>query len=185
MRIFIAIAFALFLTACSTLGPTGPSDGRSLDPLRDDIGSMLVAFDLPRTLGPAPSGELFTFDAANGGAGEHLRLLLVPGDADAMAGNLPPPAEGRAYYVFNFSESDKAALRNAQAAAGARGIAGKDITIGIVPHLCTRGEVDPNVETVTIVAGIPGQTRLMPFLNHQSLAELLRQPGSTQMPACL
>ena len=186
MRIFTAFAFALLLSGCSTLGSAGPGGGgATLDVLRDDVGSVLVAFDLPRTLGPAPSGQLFTYDAANGGQGEHLRLLLVPADIDAMAGSLPPPEAGRTYYLFGLSDPDKALLRAAQALATGRGLTAKDITIGIVPHLCTVGAVDANLETITIVAGVPGQTRLSPFLDHQSLADLLRQPGSTQMPACL
>lgn len=185
MHRILAIAFTMLLAACSTMGtPSGPS-GRGLDALHDDVGSLLVAFDLPRSLGPAPSGQLFTFDVANGGAGEHLRLLLVPADGESVASALPPPTVGRAYYLFALSEVDRQSLRTAQAAATARGLGTKDITIGVVPHLCTNGVADPNIETVTILGGVPGQTRLSPFLDHVLLADLLRQPGSTQMPACI
>ena len=89
MHRILAIAFTMLLAACSTMGtPSGPS-GRGLDALHDDVGSLLVAFDLPRSLGPAPSGQLFTFDVANGGAGEHLRadgrLVVELGDDQEAA----------------------------------------------------------------------------------------------------
>ena len=189
MRRLIVLAFSLLLAGCSTLGTGGPGPsggGRALDPVNDDVGGMLVAFDLPRGLGPAPSGQLFTYDVANGGPQEHLRLTLVQADdADQVAGTLPPPSDGRAYYLFGFSDADKAKLLAAQTSARARGITAQSVKIGIVPHLCTSGQVDPNTLTVSILGGLPGQTRMMAFLDHELLASLLQQPGSTQMPACV
>lgn len=186
MRRLIAISLTLLLAACSTLGVSNTpfGGGASLDPVHDDIGSLLIAFDLPRGLGPAPSGQLFTFDAANGGPNEHLRLTLAQADADLGSNALPPPAEGRAYYLFAVADKDRAALAAAQASAASRGVTASGVQLGIVPHLCTSGAIDPNVLTVSVFATIPGRTRLMPFLNQEPLSQLLTQPGSTQMPPC-
>ncbi|HVY51805.1 MAG TPA: hypothetical protein VHA07_09645 [Devosia sp.] len=181
----IAISLTLLLAACSTLGVTTPfGGGATLDPVHDDIGSLLIAFDLPRGLGPAPSGQLFTFDVANGGPDEHLRLTLAQAEADQAMSALPPPAEGRAYYLFAVADKDRPALAAAQAAAAARGVAASGVKLGIVPHLCTSGTIDPNALTVSVFATIPGRTRLMPFLDQEPLAQLMTQPGSTQMPPC-
>lgn len=185
MRNLLAVlVVALLVTGCTSLGinPAAPS-GRAVDPLRDDIASLLIAFDLPRGLGPA-KGSLFTFDVANGGAGEHLRLPIAAADAEMVDGVLPPPGVGRAYYLFAFSATDMAAIRAAQASALARNVSSTGVTIGIVPHLCTSGGIDPNQVTVTVIAALPGQRQPLMFLDRQVLAQLLTQPGSTQMPFC-
>ncbi|HZY68997.1 MAG TPA: hypothetical protein VFE52_10435 [Devosia sp.] len=181
-RLIAAIVTALVLAACSTVGGgSGPSNS-TLDPLRDDIGALLIAFDLPRGLGPAP-GSLFTFDVANGGPAEHLRLTPLQADVDGIPSNLPPPGVDRAYYLFAFSETDKLAIRNAQLTAQARGATSQNVTVGMVPKLCTAGTVDPNLVTVSVYAVLPGRTPL-PFLNRTLLSTLLQQPGSTQMGPC-
>ena len=182
LRLISALVTAVVLAACSTAGPgPGPASG-SLDPLRDDVGQLLIAFDLPRGLGPA-KGSLFTFDVANGGPTEHLRLTPLQADVDGIPTNLPPPGVDRAYYLFAFSETDKLAIRNAQLTAQARGATSQNVTVGFVPKLCTAGQVDPNLVTVSVYAVLPGRSPL-PFLNRIVLAQLLQQPGSTQMGPC-
>ena len=181
-RTILAAWTALVLTACSTVGVGPGPGGNTLDPLRDDIASMLIAFDLPRGLGPA-SGSLFTFDVANGGPAEHLRLTPLQADVDGLPAGLPPPGVDRAYYLFAFSETDKLAIRNAQLTAQARGATSQNVTIGMVPKLCTAGPVDPNLVTVSVYAVLPGKSP-MPFVNRMVLAQLLQQPGSNQMGPC-
>lgn len=182
IRLICALVAAAILTACSTVGPgPGPANG-TLDPLRDDIGATLIAFDLPRGLGPA-KGSLFTFDVANGGPAEHLRLTPLQADVDGIPASLPPPGVDRAYYLFAFSETDKLAIRNAQLTAQARGATAQNVTLGMIPKLCTAGPVDPNLVTVSVYAVLPGKSP-MPFLNRTVLAQLLQQPGSTQMGPC-
>jgi hypothetical protein len=182
LRLISALCAGLFLSACATVGPgPGPANA-ALDPLRDDVGSLLIAFDLPRGLGPAP-GSLFTFDVANGGPAEHLRLTPLQADVDGIPANLPPPGVDRAYYLFAFSETDKLAIRNAQLTAQARGAAAQNVTIGMIPKLCTAGAVDANLVTVSVLAVLPGRSPI-PFLNRTVLAQLLQQPGSTQLGPC-
>ena len=181
-RTILAAWALLVLTACSTVGVGPGPGGNTLDPLRDDIASMLIAFDLPRGLGPA-KGSLFTFDAANGGPAEHLRLTPLQADVDTYPANLPPPSVDRAYYLFAFSEIDRQAIRNAQLSAQQRGATAQNVTLGMIPKLCTAGTVDPNLVTVSVFAILPGRAPL-PFLNRQLLSQLLQQPGSTQMGPC-
>jgi hypothetical protein len=185
MSRLIAITLTLFLAACSTVGLDMGNTNRSLDPLHDDVASLLIAFDLPRGLGPNnTAGQLFTFDVAQGGPQEHLRSLLVPADVDQAAGGLPPPAEGRQYYLYTINETNKPSIRAAQQAAVARNLSASSIQIGVVPHLCGAGDIDKNALTVSIYALIPGQTRMMPFMNQVPLATVLQQPGSTQLAIC-
>lgn len=180
-RLIVGVFAALVLAACSTVGP-GPAPSSALDPLRDDVASLLIAFDLPRGLGPA-KGSLFTFDVANGGPAEHLRLTPLQAEIDGLPPNLPPPGVDRAYYMFAFSAADKQTIRNAQLTAQARGANSQNVTVGFIPKLCTAGTVDPNLVTVSVYAVLPGRSPL-PFLNRTVLAQLLQQPGSTQMGPC-
>ncbi len=182
LRLILSLCTTLFLAACSTMGVVPGPGGNTLDPLRDDVAATLIAFDLPRGLGPA-KGSLFTFDVANGGPAEHLRLTPLQADVDQYPANLPPPGVDRAYYFFAFSESDKLAIRNAQLTAQARGASATNVTLGFVPKLCTAGTVDPNAVTVSVFAILPGRAP-QPFLNRQLLSVLLQQPGSTQMGPC-
>lgn len=182
LRILAVSFLGLLLAACSTMGlPTGPTG--KLDLLRDDIASTLIAFDLPRGIGPA-KGSLFTFDVANGGPNEHLRLVPVQADIDQVPANLPPPSPDRAYYLFAFTETDKLAIRSAQMSAQQRGATAANVTVGMVPKLCTAGVVDPNYVTVSVYAVLPGRGA-MPFLDKTALSVLLQQPGSTQMGPCV
>lgn len=182
-RWIAALGAMLLLAACASITlPTGPSG--NVDLLRDDLGSMLIAFDLPRGIGPAAAGSLFTFDVANGGPGEHLRLTPRQADLDSVPANLPPPGLDRAYYLYVFSEADRFAIRNAQASAQQRGAAASNVTVGLVPKLCTAGFVDPSQVTISAFAILPGSRTPLPFLNRQLLSVLLQQPGSTQMAPC-
>jgi hypothetical protein len=179
-RAGMVVALAL-VAGCSTLGvPAGPV--AVLDPLRDDVGAMVVAFDLPRGLGPA-AGSLLTFDVAGGGEGEHLRLALQQADVDALPSGLPPPAIDRAYYLFALAPADRATLQRGQAAALARGASPANATLAVVPKLCSAGPVDAATATLSVFAVVPGR-QVLPFINRQTLAAVLQQPGSTQMGPC-
>lgn len=178
---FAALCMVVAIAACSTLGvPSQPA--RAIDPLRDDLSSVIVAFDLPRGLGPA-KGSLLTFDVANGGSAEHLRLMLEQADVDELPTTLPPPAADRAYYLFALTPGDRAMLRAGQDSALQRGAPSTSATLAVIPKLCTAGPVDATTATVSVFAVLPGKPPL-PFLNRQVLSVLLQQPGSTQMGPC-
>ncbi|HEU5095520.1 MAG TPA: hypothetical protein VFT77_10205 [Reyranella sp.] len=185
MRLLLAIALSLLLAACSGTGPDFSSHGPSFDPSKDDVADLLIVFDLPRGLGTNnTAGQLFTFDAAQGGPNEHLRLTLMPADGDQVMSSLPPPADGRSYYLFQLAPQAKSQILAAQQSAQARGVPGSSIQLGIVPHLCSSGPVDQNAATVTISAVLPGKTGLLPFINNEPLAQVLQLPGSNQLGIC-
>ena len=115
MRLLLAIALSLLLAACSGTGPDFSSHGPSFDPSKDDVADLLIVFDLPRGLGTNnTAGQLFTFDAAQGGPNEHLRLTLMPADGDQVMSSLPPPADGRSYYLFQLAPQAKSQILAAQ-----------------------------------------------------------------------
>jgi hypothetical protein len=58
------------------------------------------------------------------------------------------------------------------------------VQIGVVPHLCSAGPVDQYATTVSIFATLPGRTGPLPFMNHETLANVLQMPGSTQLAIC-
>ena len=181
-RLILAFLVTFALAACSTMG-NGPDRNRPLNALLDDVASIVIAFDLPRGLGPAP-GSLFTFDVANGGPEEHLRLTPLQAHVSDLPAGLPPPRADRAYYFYAFSATDVQAIRDAQISAQLRDASAENITLGFIPKLCTAGPVDPNVVTVSVYAVLPARAP-MPFLNRIVLAQLLQQPGSTQMGPCV
>ena len=114
---FTALALAAGLVAgCSSLSMPTAARLKTLDYLNDDIGSLVLAFDVPETLEPVPEASRFSFVVSIPGQGERkVDAVLAPGDASDVAGTLPPPGNERTYYLFGFSDADKARLREAQA----------------------------------------------------------------------
>jgi hypothetical protein len=184
MRHPIAICLALFLAGCSTLSVDTAARPGALDPLRDDISSLLIAFDLPRGIGPIEGASTMSVDVAvPGGEPRHIKAALVPADADAIAGHLPPPGTGRAYYLFGFADKDKAAIRDAQLAARVAKAAGTAVTLLLAPRFCKSGDVDPKLLTISVLTALPGDTALAPLIDRQLLADTLAAAGG-DLPAC-
>jgi hypothetical protein len=183
----IAVCLALLLAACSTLNLDTANRLRSLDYMRDDIASLLIAFDLPRGIGPVPGASTLSFDVVIAGQGErHIDATLTQADADEVAGSLPVPAKGRAYYLFGFTDKDKAAIHDAQAWARSLpgGLSGNSLSIKLAPRLCTSGDVDVAAATVSVLVALPGQPGLAPLIDHQRLPDLVAQAGGAGLPPC-
>lgn len=178
----------LVLAACSSLSMPTAAKLRALDYLNDDIAGLLLAFDVPETLEPVPDASGFSFTVSVPGKGERkVSAVLTRGDASEAAGTLPPPEEGRTYYLFGFSEADKAKLREAQ--AWARGIAETGVApntpvISISPRFCRTDAVDAASTKVSVLVALPGNVALEPLLQRQSLATLLASTGGGELPAC-
>jgi hypothetical protein len=184
MRQPIVICLALFLAGCSTLGVDRTERTRALDPLHDDISDLLVAFDLPRGIGPIEGASTLSVDVtAPGGEPRRVKASLAPADADEIAGHLPPPGTGRAYYLFGVADNDKAAIRDAQLVARTPGAAGSKVNLVLAPRLCKSGEVDPKLVTISVLAALPGDTALAPLIDRQLLADTLAAAGG-DLPAC-
>lgn len=176
MKTALAAGVLLGLCGCSSLGlapaGTGP---RALDYLNDDLGAMALAFDLPETLEPLPGASRLGFVVQVPGRGEQrVDASLVPGDAELVAGLLPPPADGRSYYVFGLEEQDAASLREAQRWARAQAESGavpQTPVISIAPRLCATTAIDVARLPVSVTLIVPGRT-LVPLIKQQELATL-------------
>ena len=175
MRLF-AFAAMLVLAGCSSLNLDTANRLRTLDYLHDDIASLVLAFDLPRGLEPKTDGSVLTFDVTTASAGErHLKAVLERADADEVAGMLPPPARDRVYFLFGFSEKDKAALRSSQQWARALPAgSGGSIKVSMSPAFCTFAPLDPTTTTVSVLIASPGETSLAPLISNQKLSETLK-----------
>lgn len=187
-RTALAAGLALALAGCSSLGLT-PATSRSqaLDYLNDDLGAMALAFDLPEALEPVPGDSRLGFLVQVPGRGERqVEALLVPGDAEAVAGLLPPPADGRSYYVFGLQGKDAAALREAQGWARAEAEGGavpQTPVISIAPRFCATAALDAARLPVSVHLLVPGRTAV-PLIEGQTLAALAATSGGGRIPAC-
>ena len=116
IRLGVGLTIALLLAGCTSLSLDGAAGPRALDYVNDDIAGLVLAFDVPLSLEPVPEASVLSFDVTTPANGErHVRAALVRADAGEAAGGLPPPGTDRTYYLFGFSEADKAAIREAQA----------------------------------------------------------------------
>lgn len=188
LKMAAVLAAIGLLAACSSLSMPTAAKLRALDYLNDDIASLVLAFDVPETIEPVPDASGFSFDVSIPGKGErHVAVVLAPGDASEVAGTLPPPGEARTYYLFGFSDADKAKLREAQ--AWARGIAETGVApntpvIAITPRFCRSDTVDAAATKVSVLIALPGSVALEPLVQNQSLAALLASTGGGDLPAC-
>lgn len=178
----------LVVAACSSISMQTAAKLKALDYLNDDIAGLLLAFDVPETLEPVPDASGFSFAVSVPGKGERkVTAVLEPADASEAAGTLPPPEDGRTYYLFGFSEADKAKLREAQ--AWARGIAETGVApntpvISISPRFCRSDEIDAASTKISVLVALPGNGALEPLVQRQNLAALLASTGGGELPAC-
>lgn len=179
-----AVLALMGLSGCASLGTPGGDALRGLDSANDDIAGLLLAFDMPETLEPMPEGPAITFDVAAGSEARHIRAVLVPADAEEIAGSLPPPRDGRLYYFFGFSDADKKTIRDAQAWARTlpQGQGGR-FAIGLEPRFCASEEIDANNVRISVLAALPGSGAVQPLAQDVSLGETLSALGAT-LPPC-
>src|SRR5690349_577544 len=105
MRHLIAALAIATLAGCtaSSVNTTTAARVSAIDYANDDVGSMLIAFDVPVTLEPVPDGSTMVFNLGD----RTLTAVLARADLDEVAGTLPPPDADRTYYLFGFSAADK------------------------------------------------------------------------------
>jgi len=179
------LAAIVLLAGCASFNLGGAAQMRGLDYLRDDIASVVLAFDVPVTIEPIPDASLFRFDIVAPGGERHLAAVLVRGDATAAAGSLPPPAEGRTYYLFAFAEADQQALREAQAWARSLAGAPPQPRIALEPRFCTTERyADPRDTHISVLVALPGAGAMTPLIDDARVADLLAGTGSSSLPAC-
>jgi hypothetical protein len=175
MRRLIAGLALLGLAACSSLNLETANRLRTLDYVKDDVASLVLAFDLPRGLEPVEDGSILSFDVTTASGGnKHLDAVLARADADEIAGALPPPAANRVYFLFGYSDKDKAALRDMQAWARALPPgSGGGIKFALATRFCTIAPLDPSRANISVLIALPGQSSLAPLINNQKLADAL------------
>jgi len=163
----------LALCGCSSLPVTTASSARAVDFLNDDVANLLVAFDLPDALEPVATGSALVIDVG----GRQVRATLAETDPGDLAGTLPPPGDERTYYLFGFSDADKAAIRAAQVEGRAQ--PGR-FGVSFTPALCRTEKLDVAAERVSVLAALPGVGALAPLVANQPLSTVLAaQPGTT------
>lgn len=184
-RRLCAVVLVMLLAACSSIPIGTGSKLRSLDYLSDDVASLLLAFDLPPSLEPAPEGSTLSFAIKSPANGEKLvTAKLVIADADDLAGTLPPPSGDRNYYLFGFSDADKAAIREAQAWARALPQGNNALSVSLNPRLCRTEPIDPARTTVSALIALPGAAGLSPLISNMPLSTVLAQAPIKDVPPC-
>lgn len=179
-RLIAVLCGVFILAACATVGEP---EEQPINPLLDDIATLVITFDLPRGLGPTMD-SLFAIDIVTGGPLQQLALRPVPADVDALPVGLPPPGDNRAYYFFVFTPEDMQRIRDAQISAQLNNATEESMTLRFFPRLCTAGVIDGRM-TVSVLAVLPGRNGRY-FIKNVKLAELLKQTGgSMEIPACV
>ncbi len=182
MRRFAVVPgmLALLLGGCSSLGGLSASSGGAGGgpaALPADIGRALFALDVPVTVEPVAPGLRLVVTVPQGGG---LEALLVRADAEPVMAALPPPADGRTYYVYALSEADRAAVAALQARLAAS--PAPAATISIVPALCVTAGIDPAKEQISVLP-VLGGTALRPLIAGETLSSIATRTGAP-LPSC-
>ena len=184
-KTFLALLAVLTLAACSSIPIGTVASLRALDYLNDDLASLLVAFDVPLSLEPIPNASALNLDITTPSNGErHIKAMLSETDPGDLAGTLPPPADGRNYYLFGFSVADKAAIREAQAWAKTIPPGASTIALSLSPGFCRTAPIDAGNTTVSVLIALPGTPSLAPLISSQSLKTLLATAPIKDIPSC-
>jgi hypothetical protein len=172
------------LAGCSSLpigaGPATPV----LDPLKDDLSKLLIAYDLPDTIEAVPGASTLTVGVTAPSGTQNVAAKLVPADFDDVAGTLPDPADGHSYALFGFAPADQAALGKLQAFARTQPPGSARLSVDLAPGLCFNEKIDPASVRVTVLVAAIGGGRLVPLIANTPLATLLAQSPGASLVAC-
>ena len=192
LRFGFEILLIAGLAACTSLnfGTAITTNLRALDYLNDDIANLVFALDLPYQLAPVPEDSEVAFDIVVASQGErHVTAILIRADADTIMGTLPPPTEGRGYYVLAFSDDDKTKIREAQEwVRSVRETAGNPVdgefSLGISPAFCATQPVNLLRATFSVYITLPGEEPLQPLIANRGLSDELGAAGAQALPDC-
>lgn len=161
---------------------------QSLDYLNDNIAEMTFAIDAPLEVLPRQEGVVFEMNARTAQNGDRkVRAVLVRGDFGEGISQLTPPASGRAYHLFAFSQKDKQAIRQLQAWARElqrqQGQVGGELTVKITPGFCRATTADTSDLRVSVFVSLPGKPGLSPLLSNVRLSDI-GDTNVARMPLC-
>ena len=166
MRRFAGLAGLIVLAGCSSLSVPSGGATAPLNFAADDMAELLLAFDLPEAVEPGTTGPQLGFAVSARGETRPFSITLVRSDAGELAGTLPPPSDGRLYYLFGFSDADKAALRETRTWAGAEGTLS---LTAVDPKVCAVEAVEAAKVRFTVQLALPGKGSLAPLVSNRPL----------------
>jgi hypothetical protein len=181
----LLMAPLMAVAACSSIPIGTASKSGGLDALNEDVAAALLALDLPQVLEPVAGGSTLSLDITSASGGErHVRAVLGTADPGELAGLLPPPADGRSYYLFGLTPADQQAVREAQAWAKSLPPGNAQVTLGLSPSLCRTDAIDTQKTMVAALVALPGSGRVTPLLGPVPLASVLAAAPIKDVPAC-
>jgi hypothetical protein len=183
MRHLIAALAVAALAGCtaSSVNPTTAAKVSAIDYANDDVGSMLIAFDVPVALEPVPNGSTMIFTVGD----RTLTAILARADLDDVAGTLPPPEADRTYYLFGFSAADKGKIRTLQNDAKVLPAGPNAITVGLSPSFCRTEEVDPAKTKFSVLLALPGgDGKMESLIRNSTLKDILATAPVKELPLC-
>lgn len=181
MRRLLLLLLVVALAGCTSLNVGTANRLRALDYLNDDIAALLIAFDVPYGLEPVVGKSVLAFDIGTTGERRQLNAVLELADAQEAAGALPPPSSQRLYFLFGFSDADKARLRDLRSWARTLPAGTVTVNTGLSPAFCSRTVIDPATVTLSVLVALPGNTSLLPLVDRQKLSDAMK--GGT-LPVC-
>lgn len=155
----MTLAMLLLLAGCSSLPMGGAPAPSEVDVLNADVAGALFVLDLPQTLEPTPEDSSVAISLVAGAEGERrVDATLWRADPGELAGLLPPPADGRSYYLFGLDAADQTAVREAQAWARGRTV---QSAITLRPGVCRTDAIDLGRTTISALMVTPGRVQYL------------------------
>lgn len=182
-HLIAALAVTALLAGCtaSSVNPTTAAKVSAIDYANDDVGGMLIAFDVPLTLEPVPNGSTMIFNLGD----RTLTAVLARADLDEVTGTLPPPDADRTYYLFGFSEADKAKIKNLQHDARVLPTGATSLTVALSPLFCRTGEIDPTKTKFSVLLALPGSSgKMESLIKNSTLEAALATAPVKELPLC-
>lgn len=176
-----AVATALAGCTASNVNTTTAARVSAIDYANDDVGSMLIAFDVPLTLEPVPNGSTMVFNLGD----RTLTAVLARADLDDIAGTLPPPDADRTYYLFGFSAADKERIKSMQHDAQVLATDTTTLTVGLSPSFCRTEEIDLAKTKFSVLLALPGSGgKMESLIKNSTLEAALATAPVKELPLC-
>lgn len=176
----LAVTAALAGCTASSLNTTTAAKIGAIDYANDDVGSMLIAFDVPLTLEPVPNGSTMVFTLGT----QKFTAVLARADLDDVGATLPPPKTDRTYYLFGFSAADKSRIVTLQNDAKVSGDS-TSLTVALSPDFCRTEDIDYGKTRFSVLLALPGSGgKLEPLISNSTVEAALAAAPVKELPLC-